>query len=78
MWPILLNELSRRTSFANGIRSTAALAGVMLVFSNCFMRTQPQQRSASQKPNFRVIFQDYAYLISVASYVECICLRFSF
>ncbi|KAF8809445.1 MFS general substrate transporter [Phlegmacium glaucopus] len=67
VWPILLNELSRRTSFMNGIRATAALAGAMLLFSNCFMKTQPQQRSASHKPNFHVIFQDSAYLISIAS-----------
>jgi len=70
VWPILLIEISRRTSFINGIRATAALAGAMLVFSNCFMRTQPQQKSPSHKPNFHVIFQDSAYLISIASYVR--------
>lgn len=66
----MLNELSRRTTFINGIRATAALAGAMLIFANCLMRTQPQPRSASHKPNFHVIFQDSAYLISIASYVR--------
>ena len=71
MWPILLNELSQRTSFANAIRATAALGGVMLFASNCVMRTQLRQKSASHnKPNFRVIFRDYAYLICIVSYVR--------
>jgi primary-amine oxidase len=34
VWPILLNDPSRRTSFIDGIRATAALAGTVLICIN--------------------------------------------
>ncbi|KAF8878805.1 MFS general substrate transporter [Gymnopilus junonius] len=66
IWPILLNEFSQRTSFANAIRATAALCGVMLLASNFLMKTKPIA-CGSQRPNIRVICQDSAFLVSVAS-----------
>ncbi|KDR74832.1 hypothetical protein GALMADRAFT_564664 [Galerina marginata CBS 339.88] len=68
VWPILLNQLSQRTSFANAIRVTAALNGVMLLASNFLMKTSPtQQGLISRNPDFRAIFTDSAYLVSIAS-----------
>ncbi|KAF8148455.1 MFS general substrate transporter [Crassisporium funariophilum] len=67
VWPILLNKMNERTSFSNGIRATAALTGVMLIFANCVMKTRPQQKYITRKPNIRIILHDLAYLVSIAS-----------
>jgi di/tricarboxylate transporter len=66
-WPILLNQLSRRTSFANAIRATAILAAILLLLSNLLMKTEKRPRLAPQRPKLRAIFCDSAYLVSVAS-----------
>lgn len=66
-WPILLNQLSRRTSFANAIRATAILAAVLLLLANLLMKTEKRPRLVLQRPRLRVIFCDSAYLVSVAS-----------
>ncbi|PPQ86182.1 hypothetical protein CVT25_006925 [Psilocybe cyanescens] len=67
-WPILLNQLSEYISFANAIRVTAAINGVLLLASNMIMKTQSMhQNSIRGKPKFAVIFKDSAYLVSVAS-----------
>ncbi|KAG7095539.1 hypothetical protein E1B28_006277 [Marasmius oreades] len=41
IWPILLNQLSRKTSFANAIRVTGGLAGAMLCCANLLMKPEP-------------------------------------
>ncbi|PPQ84510.1 hypothetical protein CVT26_003159 [Gymnopilus dilepis] len=68
IWPILLNQLSQRISFPNAIRTTAAICGLMLVVSNLLMKTRSMAGARfSGRPNVRLILQDSAYLVSVAS-----------
>ncbi|KAK7449285.1 hypothetical protein VKT23_013428 [Stygiomarasmius scandens] len=38
VWPIMLNQLIQVTSFANAVRSTGAVAGVMLLVANLIMK----------------------------------------
>lgn len=71
IWPIMLNQLRNRTSFANGIRVTAAVAGFFLLVANVITKSRsPANTQTSQqtpKPSFRVILGDIAYLISVSA-----------
>lgn len=71
VWPIMLNQLRNRTSFANGIRVTAAVAGFFLLVANVITKsrlpTNTQTSQQTPKPSFRVIFGDIAYLISVSA-----------
>ncbi|KAG5728432.1 Riboflavin transporter MCH5 [Termitomyces sp. T112] len=70
VWPIMLNQLHERTSFANSIRVTAALVGVLLLGANILFKPRPllkTQSNDSFKPAFKVIFQDAAYLSSIAA-----------
>lgn len=69
IWPITVNQLGERISFANGTRVTAAITGLLLLISNFITKTQPRSKTKSDqatKPAFRVIFQDSAYFISIA------------
>ncbi|KAF8880778.1 major facilitator superfamily domain-containing protein [Infundibulicybe gibba] len=81
IWPIMLNQLSQRTSFANAIRATGAVAGALLIAANLMVKTKLPERSNgnrfSKKPNFRAIFTDAAYLISIAA-AFCISLGLFF
>ncbi|TFK71120.1 MFS general substrate transporter [Pluteus cervinus] len=79
IWPILLNQLSQRTTFPNAIRATAALTGGLLLVANLIMKTQPRPSSASApaKPNFRVILLDAPYMVSIAA-AFCISLGLFF
>lgn len=74
-WPIMLNQLSQRTTFANAIRATAALAGILLLIANLIMKTRPYTRQnpgsapldAPNKPNINAILCDTAYMVSIAA-----------
>ncbi|KAF9463208.1 major facilitator superfamily domain-containing protein [Collybia nuda] len=84
IWPIMLNQLRDRVSFANGIRATGALAGFFLLIANIITKSKPsmnmrtlQQTANSIKPNFRDIFSDSAYLISIGA-AFCISLGLFF
>ncbi|KAF9472707.1 MFS general substrate transporter [Pholiota conissans] len=67
LWPIFLNQLNKRISFANSIRATASLAAVMLILANVLAKTRPLKSVVVEKPNFKIILCDYAYLVSIAS-----------
>ncbi|PPQ96267.1 hypothetical protein CVT26_005547 [Gymnopilus dilepis] len=68
VWPILLNHLIQRTSFANSVRATAALCGLMLFASNFLMKPRSTTRSNLLcQVDMKSILADPAYLISVMS-----------
>ncbi|PPR06526.1 hypothetical protein CVT26_000441 [Gymnopilus dilepis] len=68
IWPICLNQLSQRTTFANAIRTTAALCGLMLFGSNFLMKARTMaERNLPEEVRFRTILRDSAYLVSVIS-----------
>ncbi|KAJ7692873.1 major facilitator superfamily domain-containing protein [Mycena rosella] len=65
IWPIVLNQLSNRTSFENAVRVTGALVGVLLVIANVVMKTKPYS-TAPVAPKFKVILTDWAFMSSIA------------
>ncbi|KAJ7482003.1 major facilitator superfamily domain-containing protein [Mycena latifolia] len=65
IWPIVLNQLSNRTSFENAVRVTGAIAGVLLVIANLVMKTEPHSTGAAA-PKFKVILTDWAFMSSIA------------
>ena len=67
VWPIILTQLVKLTSFANAIRVTAGITSVLLLFANFAMKARHSQKSHLQKPEFKIIFQDAAYLVSIAA-----------
>jgi hypothetical protein len=69
VWPIMLNELRKLTSFANAVRATAAVTGLLLLIANFIMKTQSSQRSDLAKTDFKIIrvFKDEAYLVSIVA-----------
>lgn len=70
VWPIMLGQLSRWTSFANSVRATAALASGLLVSANLLM--SPGQKKTSVTPTAEItsIIRDAPYVVSIASYVS--------
>ncbi|KAF8903979.1 MFS general substrate transporter, partial [Mucidula mucida] len=69
VWPIMLNELSRVTSFDNAIRATAALATVLLVCANLIMRTAYQgthRRALCEIKVLKEVLKDAAFMVSIA------------
>ncbi|KAF8645564.1 hypothetical protein AX16_007737 [Volvariella volvacea WC 439] len=79
VWPIMLNQLSQRTTFANAIRATAGLAAVLLCVANFITKTRPRVVSAPapQPPNIKSILRDNAYTVSIAG-AFCISLGLFF
>jgi MFS transporter, MCT family, solute carrier family 16 (monocarboxylic acid transporters), member 10 len=67
IWPIMLAELRKLMSFANAIRATAALTGVLLLIANFAMKASHSRKYHLPKPDFKIIFRDEAYLISIAA-----------
>ncbi|KAL0581669.1 hypothetical protein V5O48_000371 [Marasmius crinis-equi] len=73
IWPIVLNQISQRTSFANAVRATGGLAGVMLCCANILIRAGPPQRprmevaEASRKGGMGNILRDGAFMVSIAA-----------
>jgi hypothetical protein len=67
IWPIMLNQLSRVTSFANSIRATAALTALLLIVANLVVKFKPGQTNAAARLNVRSIFGDFPYMVSIAS-----------
>ncbi|KAJ7889586.1 MFS general substrate transporter [Mycena leptocephala] len=67
IWPIVLNQLSKRTSFNNAVRATGAIAGVLLVIANLVMKTKAHPTGATAlKPKLKVILTDWAFMSSIA------------
>ena len=66
-WPIMLNQLSQQTSFANAIRITAAITSLLLLVCNLIMKTNPRRMDAHERPNIRFLFGDSPYMVSIAS-----------
>jgi MCP family monocarboxylic acid transporter-like MFS transporter 10 len=80
IWPIMLNQLWERTSFANGIRVTGAVAGFLLLLANVIIKSGPSMKSQMSQmtnPNFKAILCDVAYLVSVGA-AFCISLGLFF
>jgi len=72
VWPILLNKLSQKLDFANTVRVTAAIIGAFLLIANSLYfaacsRPGGHRAKTSTRPDFRAIFSDWAYTISIAS-----------
>jgi hypothetical protein len=77
IWPIMLNLMARRTSFANGVRATAALVAILLLLSNFIMKTRlppKRERDPLPAPDLKAIFTDWAYLVSMGGSVASISL----
>ncbi|KAJ7179763.1 major facilitator superfamily domain-containing protein, partial [Mycena filopes] len=68
VWPILLNQLIKRTSFENAVRVTGATTGALLVIANLVMKTNlPRSTGAPVlKPKLKVILTDWAFMSSIA------------
>ncbi|KAJ7604834.1 major facilitator superfamily domain-containing protein [Mycena polygramma] len=67
IWPIVLNQLSKRTSFDNAVRATGAIAGVLLVIANLVMKTKTRPTGTTAlKPKLKVILTDWAFMSSIA------------
>ncbi|KAJ7026804.1 major facilitator superfamily domain-containing protein [Mycena alexandri] len=70
VWPIVLNQLSKRTSFENAVRATGAIAGVLLIIANLAMKTKPHPTGTTVlKPKLKVILTDWAFMSSIAGSV---------
>ncbi|KAF5325114.1 hypothetical protein D9619_009565 [Psilocybe cf. subviscida] len=69
VWPIMLSQLSRWTSFANAVRATASLAAGLLVAANLLM--SPGQSKGHTVPTARIvsIIRDVPYMVSIASFI---------
>ncbi|KAF5343740.1 hypothetical protein D9756_011441 [Leucocoprinus leucothites] len=72
VWPIILNQASRKLDFPNAIRISAAILCTFLVLANFLYSIAIPKREAVQvrlqhKPDFRVIRTDWAYLASILS-----------
>ncbi|KAJ7722850.1 major facilitator superfamily domain-containing protein [Mycena metata] len=67
IWPIVLNQLSKRTSFENAVRATGAIAGALLIIANLVMKTKPHPTGTTVlKPKLKVILTDWAFMSSIA------------
>ncbi|KAF7342228.1 Riboflavin transporter MCH5 [Mycena venus] len=69
IWPIVLNQLSRRmASFSNAVRVTGALAGLLLIIANLVMKTKVHPTATgttAPKPKLKVILTDWAFMSSI-------------
>ncbi|KAJ7118025.1 major facilitator superfamily domain-containing protein [Mycena crocata] len=66
IWPIVLNQLSSRTSFENAVRATGTLSGVLLLTANLVMKTKPRPMgTVALKPKLKVILTDWAFMSSI-------------
>lgn len=67
IWPIMLTQITKLTSFANAIRVTAAVTTVLLLIANFAIKTRHSQTSHHQKLNFKNIFREKGYLICIVA-----------
>jgi hypothetical protein len=66
IWPIVLNQLSKRTSFENTVRVTGAISGVLLIVANLVMKTKTHPTGTTVlKPKLKVILTDWAFMSSI-------------
>ncbi|KAJ7800464.1 major facilitator superfamily domain-containing protein [Mycena olivaceomarginata] len=66
IWPIVLNQLSKRTSFENTVRVTGAISGVLLIVANLVMKTKTHPTGTTMlKPKLKVILTDWAFMSSI-------------
>lgn len=71
----MLNQLRQVTSFANGVRATAALTGALLIAANCIILSHPVPKTARSKvslPALKKIVFDGAFMVSIAGYGEVV------
>lgn len=80
VWPVMLNQLGQRTSFANAIRVTGGVVATLLLCANLMMHTTRRTRSAHVGGDIRIvkdILTDGAFMVSVIG--ACfVCLGFFF
>jgi len=72
----MLNQLIQRHSFANSVRITGGLVGILLLLANVLFRTRhPTKNSLAtiKKPDTRSILRDTAYLVSIGG---AFCINF--
>ncbi|KAJ7215155.1 major facilitator superfamily domain-containing protein [Mycena rebaudengoi] len=66
IWPIVLNQVSKITSFDNAVRATGAIVGFLLLVANFVMKTKPRPAGAvALKPKLKVILTDCAFMTSI-------------
>ncbi|KAJ7215102.1 major facilitator superfamily domain-containing protein [Mycena haematopus] len=66
IWPIVLNQLSKKTSFQNAVRATGAIAGLLLIIANLVMKTKTHPTGTmALKPKLKVILTDRAFMSSI-------------
>ncbi|KAK7012405.1 major facilitator superfamily domain-containing protein [Favolaschia claudopus] len=69
IFPVMPNQLGKRTKLTTGIRVSGGMIGAMLLFANLTMKTRPAARLSktgeSPSPNWKSIFTDRGYLASL-------------
>lgn len=69
----MLNQLQQVTSFANSVRATAALSGMLLIAANWIILSQPLPKTArstvSLSVHMRTILSDGAFMVAIGGYV---------
>lgn len=68
IFPIMLNKIAQRTTFANSIRATAALVAVLLLIANLLMKTRLPDRTMGRpapRPEVKGILSDWTFVIAV-------------
>lgn len=67
MWPVMLGQLSRWTSFANAIRATGSLAAGLLIAANILMSPGQSKTDVVPRAHIIDIIRDAPYMVSIAS-----------
>ncbi|KAK6984272.1 major facilitator superfamily domain-containing protein, partial [Favolaschia claudopus] len=82
IFPVMLNQLGKRTKLTTGIRVSGGMIGAMLLFANLTMKTRPAARllkpGESSSPNWKSIFTDKGYLTSRVAFFTSLGLLYPF
>ncbi|KAF5391709.1 hypothetical protein D9757_001664 [Collybiopsis confluens] len=67
IWPILLNQLDQKASFANANRAAGAVTGALLLFANVLMKPRPVANRGGVHFGVKGVFQDIPFIISIGA-----------
>ncbi|KIK63783.1 hypothetical protein GYMLUDRAFT_40856 [Collybiopsis luxurians FD-317 M1] len=67
IWPILLNRLVQKASFATANRAAGALAGALLLLANFLMKSLPVVSRGGVHFGMKNAFQDIPFMISIGA-----------